>query len=162
MQEVVGSTPIFSTRLRLTTELFLCPKKIPDLPGLLFLFEYHSAGANMAGTSEAGLAVPAELSGWPTGMSQRWPGCPCGGFIPGAVAAGVDDVTGLGTTAAFPEFAGGLLKTMLFPLLPAALGADDKGAPTAMSQRCPGCPCGGLVPGAVCPGCDAGCCCCCC
>jgi hypothetical protein len=39
------------------------------------------AGVGAAAGFEGG-----ELSGAPTAMSQRWPGCPCGGFMPGAVA----------------------------------------------------------------------------
>lgn len=35
------------------------------------------------------VAAGAELSGAPTAISQRWPGWPWGGFMPGAVAVGV-------------------------------------------------------------------------
>jgi hypothetical protein len=41
----------------------------------------------MVGVVVIGVAVAGvELSGAPTAISQRCPGCPCGGFIPDAVA----------------------------------------------------------------------------
>ena len=51
-------------------------------------------GAEAGEAAEVALAGGSELSGAPTGISQRWPGSPCGGFIPAGVAV--------------PEFASGV------------------------------------------------------
>jgi len=106
------------------------------------------------------------FKGWPTAMEQSCPGWPCAGFsftVDGCVlAAGIaapwaGTTTGV-TVGCAAVFAGALLR----------------GAPTLMSQRCPGWPCAGFsftpasglaaVTGCVgvmagCPD-DAGCACC--
>ena len=56
------------------------------------------SGVDLAGTIPVGAAVlvvlfAGLLIGAPTEISQRCPGCPCGGFIPGAV-----DGAGAGVT----------------------------------------------------------------
>lgn len=86
--------------------------------------------------------------GAPTAMSQRWPGLPCSGFNPAPVITGVVGlaagvcvtVTGLGKVALGVMFTGeaGVLVT--------AAGLLSNGAPTAISQRCPGLPCSGFRP----------------
>lgn len=58
-------------------------------PGLAVSVPFCSMAGVMVVDCEvvlAGAAFPGgELSGAPTAMSQRWPGCPCGGFMPFAV-----------------------------------------------------------------------------
>ena len=68
---------------------------------------------------EFALVVGAELSGAPTAISHRWPGCPWAGF--------------------FPETADAVLATSL-----GFGGAEFNGAPTAMSHLWPGLPCSGF------------------
>jgi hypothetical protein len=71
--------------------------------------------------------------GWPTPISQRWLGWPCGGFMPGAVGAvvGVTVVIGL----------------LIFVFaLGATVGLLLSGWPTAISHRWPGWPCAGFKP----------------
>lgn len=69
--------------------------------------------------------------GAPTAIEQSWPGCPCGGFMPGATvppcAGGVNCGTGL-------RF---------------GCGGRLREAPTGMSQRWLGAPCGGLTAAVV-------------
>ena len=79
------------------------------------------------------------FNGAPTAISQRWPGSPCGGFIPGSVFT-------LFGTSVMVIF--GCPLTVV-PVVVAGAGLLFKGAPTAISQRWPGCPCGGFMPGAV-------------
>ena len=75
------------------------------------------------------------MRGAPTGISHRWFGCPCGGFMPGAVAvvvvwAGAFGCEGTAVVARVP-------------------GGELSGAPTGISHRWFGCPCGGFIPGFV-------------
>lgn len=73
------------------------------------------------------------LTGWlkdePTGMSHLCPGCPCGGFMPGAVFT----TGGVVVTVAVPGFAAVAVGVAVFT-------GWLKGEPTGMSQRWPGCP----------------------
>src|SRR5687767_7980677 len=80
-------------------------------------------------------------------MAQSCPGSPCGGFIPAGV--------GPAGTAEEEEAAAGevvMLGCGIFNCVPPAEGCcvfpggEFKGAPTSMSQRCPGSPCAGLAP----------------
>ncbi len=95
--------------------------------------------------------------GAPTAISHLWPSCPCGGFIPGAVGvAGCADGFNIAGVAAGE--AGVWLTVTAFPGCGeiggvAAFGGELKGAPTWMSQRCPGCPCAGFMPLATFCGC---------
>jgi len=77
-----------------------------------------------------------EFNGAPTAISQRWPFCPCGGFIPGLVTTVEEFVF---TITGEEE-----LVTAGFGI--DLLGVEFKGAPTAISQRWPGWPCGGFIP----------------
>ena len=110
-------------------------------------------------------AAAAEFSGAPTAISQRWPGCPCGGFIPGAVTTGCAEAAGGCNNFGVPPV-GAAVGVILNDWLPEAwfglmviagwlviLAAEFSGAPTAISQRCPGCPCAGFIPGATAVGC---------
>ena len=74
-------------------------------------------------------------------MAQSCPGCPCGGFIPGAVAAG-----GVATGVCVGD---GVLNVGAEVTAGAAAGGELSGAPTAISQRCPGWPCSGFMPAAT-------------
>jgi hypothetical protein len=82
-------------------------------------------------TNDVGVVVVAGLlfKGAPTAISHLCPGCPCGGFIPGAVLTAGEEVVTTGCV-----LAAGLL---------------SNGAPTAISHLCPGCPCGGFIPAGV-------------
>lgn len=55
---------------------YLIYKKSPDNFRAFLYFEFYDLG-----------------KGEPTGVPHTCPGCPCGGFIPGAVAAGVSLVS---------------------------------------------------------------------
>lgn len=83
----------------------------------------------------AGLDLAALFNGAPTAISQRWPGSPCLGFIPVAVAEFVLSFIGL-------VFIGVLVTAG--ELLDFVAGEEFNGAPTAISQRWPGSPCLGL------------------
>ena len=84
-------------------------------------------------------------------MSQRWPGWPWAGFMPGATAVGGAVAVG----ATVPDVGGGTVTVVLrrgavvAAVAPLAAGLLSKGAPTAISQRWPGWPWGGFMPGAV-------------
>lgn len=88
------------------------------------------------------------LSGAPTAISQRWPGCPCGGFFPAAVAPCVGGFTTvpIGCCCGWVVIVAG--------------AAPVSGSPTFISQRWPGWPCGGFnwtdPAAAVCCGCCGG------
>ena len=82
------------------------------------------------------------FKGAPTAISQRWFGSPCGGFIPGAVFVGV------GTSFIVICGCCGVVLTAVGGVV-AGAGLLFNGAPTEISQRWPGCPCGGFIPGAV-------------
>ena len=90
---------------------------------------------------EAGKVVfvlAGELSGCPTAISQRWPGCPCAGFnFPdeALVLFAPGKVMGVGFTCVLI----GLLVTGF-----EAVAVLFNGAPTAIEQSCPGCPCAGF------------------
>ena len=81
-------------------------------------------------------------------MSHLWPGFPCAGFIPSAVA------TSSVLNKAGTEFAGGVTVKLceVVPLcaVVAATGCfatgEFKGAPTGISHLWPGCPCDGFIP----------------
>lgn len=99
------------------------------------------------------LAAGALFKGAPTAISQRCPGLPCSGFSPapvtGAVVAGVTVGVTVGvivglliTGADFWPFAGKLMDG----LAAGCVGLLSNGAPTAISQRCPGLPCSGFNP----------------
>lgn len=89
-----------------------------------------SLTTGVASTAVAVLFVGGELNGAPTDISQRCPGCPCGGFIPGAV------LTELCCTACGAETGVELVVTTGdFEGVVAAAGAEFSGAPTAISQR---------------------------
>ena len=79
------------------------------------------------------------FKGAPTAISQRWFGSPCGGFMPGAVFVVVG--TSFIVTCGCALTVVGCVAT--------GAGLLFKGAPTEISQRWPGCPCGGFIPGAV-------------
>lgn len=83
----------------------------------------------------AGLDLAALFNGAPTAISQRWPGSPCLGFIPVAVAEFVLSFIGLGFICVVVT-AGELFDFVA--------GDEFSGAPTAISQRWPGSPCLGL------------------
>lgn len=74
-------------------------------------------------------------------MSQRCPGSPWGGLIPDAVVE--EDDGGAGAIAGEEGTAGGSAGAE------GVAGGELRGAPTAISQRCPGSPWGGFMPGAV-------------
>lgn len=86
-------------------------------------------------------------NGAPTATSQRWPSCPCGGFMPGAVAVAVP---GFKIAGAAGALCGAGLVCVGVTVLP---GGEFNGAPTAISHLWFGCPCGGFIPGAVFAGC---------
>ena len=107
------------------------------------------------------------FSGAPTAIAQSCPGCPCGGFIPGAVTTGAGGVEGVegaagGTVTGANGFganegvgmpddgeAGTSEGAGAGAGAGGVAGGESSEAPTLISQRCPGCPCGGFVPGAV-------------
>lgn len=107
--------------------------------------------AGTEGFNERGVVVVAGvvgllLSGAPTAISQRWPGCPCAGFMPGAVllatvlvAAGI---VAAGLEGNVVVTAGWLVVTA--PGVVLTVGWLFNGAPTAISQRWPGLPCSGF------------------
>lgn len=75
--------------------------------------------------------------GLPTGTAQSWPGSPCGGFMPGGVVPAVGaGVAGGGSVIC-------CVAGMAAGAAPAG-GALESEAPTGISHRCPGSPCGGL------------------
>ena len=88
-------------------------------------------------------ACGLEFKGAPTAISQRWPGCPCAGLS--APAATGEALLTAGLTA--------LLEITGFACIGAALcagcctciGAEFRGAPTAISHRWPGAPCAGFT-----------------
>ena len=53
-------------------------------------------GEVVCGAAVCGAVLPFEFKGAPTAMAQSWPGWPCGGFMPGAVAGGA--VTAVGAS----------------------------------------------------------------
>jgi hypothetical protein len=69
-------------------------------------------------------------------MEQSWPGWPWGGFRPAAVETGGPE----GKTGAGGNVGGAPAE------VPMVAGAEFKGAPTWMSQRCPGSPWAGFKP----------------
>jgi hypothetical protein len=84
--------------------------------------------------------------GAPTAIAQSCPGWPCGGFIPGAVTAGVEEGTVVIGVAEGEAMEGAEVITGAVDM-PAGeegdagtAGAELRGAPTLMSQRCPGWP----------------------
>jgi hypothetical protein len=89
------------------------------------------------------------FKGFPTGISQRWPGCPCGGFNP-VVGAMLVEGFERGFTSGHINGAGkpliGFLDTGVIVVTGLTIvdGCVDgmliNGAPTAISQRCPGLP----------------------
>jgi hypothetical protein len=80
------------------------------------------------------------FNGAPTAISQRCPGSPWAGFIPGATAV-------VATGCAI------LSEEMFIGVVPLVAGSGAgllfKGAPTEMSQRWPGSPWAGFIPAAT-------------
>lgn len=98
-----------------------------------------------------GFKAGAVLSGAPTEISQRWPGCPCAGFIPAAtVVTGVVIIAGAVTVGAELITTGlwfaGIVVDIAGVVAGVLLAAPFKGAPTEISQRWPGSPCAGFKP----------------
>lgn len=72
---------------------------------------FAAGGAKLAAGAGVTVALPAwpcgtEFNGAPTGISHLWPGCPCGGFMPGAVAVAA---AGLATGVIFAAGAGAVV-----------------------------------------------------
>lgn len=94
-------------------------------------------------------------------MAQSCPGSPCGGLMPG----GVDDLpccpslenvgaaTGVeGGAENEGVIVGALLVVLLIVVVAGIVGSESNGAPTGISQRCPGSPCAGFnLPDVVLP-----------
>ena len=94
------------------------------------------------------------FKGCPTAIAQSCPGSPCGGLMPG----GVDDlpccpsIENVGGVAGFEVgvekegvIAGALLVVLLIVVVAGVVvGSESNGAPTGISQRCPGSPWGGF------------------
>ena len=97
-------------------------------PGLI------ATGEGLAPFTSAGLLS----KGAPTAISQRCPGLPCSGFKPFPA-----------TVLLFDIVTGACFVTVEGVCVTVAAGLLSKGAPTAISQRCPGLPCSGLRPAAV-------------
>ena len=83
------------------------------------------AGAVVTVVGAAGLL----FNGAPTAISHRWPGSPCGGFMPGSV------FTLVGTSVIVTC---GCAGTVVPVVVAGAAGLLFKGAPTDISQRWPG------------------------
>lgn len=82
------------------------------MPGAVLVAVAGTAAGVVVIAGVAGFAAccaGAELSGAPTAISQRWPGCPCGGLVPAAtgtvpagtaaVVAGMEKLSVVGTGA---------------------------------------------------------------
>jgi hypothetical protein len=90
--------------------------------------------------------------GFPTAISQRWPGWPCRGFNPligtadGVMAAGFEAVCTSGPINGAREVPVGFVEAGVPDVTGLAIVDGDviglllNGAPTAISQRCPGLP----------------------
>ena len=98
---------------------------------MLSVFGAASKGGGAAGVAGAVDTVTGLLfKGAPTAISQRWPGSPCGGFMPGKVFC----VFGI----CFMVTCGCAFAVII--CVCAGTGLLFKGAPTAISQRWPGWP----------------------
>jgi len=102
------------------------------------------AGALTVFVTVAGF-VTGEFNGAPTAISQRWPGWPCGGFIPGAV------LTGAATAPGVLVMTGWLVVVAVVAVVAGFAAGEFSGAPTAISQRWPGCPYAGFSPAVATP-----------
>ena len=85
-----SNAPIVSIMMR-GSGYFLVSGFSVEMTGALIVAGVFSAAtcwafcSVFAGSVVAAGFAGAEFRGAPTAISQRWPGCPCGGFIPGAV-----------------------------------------------------------------------------
>ena len=129
----------------------LAGKKSFLLKGLLLLGILETTGDGVvtmgdgvetvagAGETAGVLSAGALVKGWPTEISHRWPGWPCLGF---SFTPVVVVVAGVLTAGVVLEVAGLLTVGVAAVLL---AGTLFSGWPTAISHRCPGCPCLGLM-----------------